>query len=45
MTQEQSPAGGDDAAKAIRFLAIKAAIFIGIPLAAAVIAALVIVLR
>lgn len=35
----------DDAARAIRFMVVKAAIFIGIPLVAALIAALVIVMR
>lgn len=34
-------AAGDDAAKAIRFMAIKAAIFILVPLLAAVVAVLV----
>ncbi len=41
----QQPKDRAEAAKAIRFLAIKAAIFIGIPLLAAVAAALAIVLR
>ncbi len=45
MQPNEQPAGDDDAAKAIRCLAIEAAIFIGIPLAAAVIAALTIGLR
>ena len=35
----------DDAAKALRFMLVKAAIFIGIPLVAAIAAALVIVWR
>ncbi len=45
MQPDDRPSGDDDAAKALRFMAIKAAIFIGIPLAAAAIAALAIVLR
>ena len=39
------PQPSDDAAKALRFLAVKAAIFVGIPMLAAVAAALVILLR
>lgn len=40
-----TPAPTDDAAKALRFMLVKAAIFIGIPLLAAVVAALVILFR
>ncbi len=43
---EEGPQSGDDgAAKALRFMLVKAAIFMGIPLAAAAIAAAVIVMR
>jgi hypothetical protein len=45
MSEPTDKSPGDDAGKALRFMAIKAAIFIGIPLAAAIIAALTIVLR
>ena len=43
--QHQTARDREEAAKAMRFLAIKAAIFIGIPLMAAAAAALAIVLR
>lgn len=42
---DPAPAKEDGAARAIRFMVIKAAIFIGIPMAAALVAALVIVMR
>ncbi len=35
----------DDAARALRFMLVKAAIFIGIPLVAAIVAALSVILR
>jgi hypothetical protein len=45
MQPDQKPAADADAARALRFMAIKAAIFIGIPLIAAAIAAVVILAR
>ena len=43
--EQRKPSSGNDAAQAVRFMLLKAAIFIGIPLAAALIAALTIILR
>ena len=43
--EQGKSASKDDAAQAVRFMLLKAAIFIGIPLVAALIAALTIILR
>lgn len=45
MVKEPSSPPNDDAAKAIRFMLVKAAIFIGIPLIAALVAAIVVLYR
>ena len=41
MPDEPANAGHDDAARAIRFLALKAGVYIGIPVIAAIVAVLV----
>jgi len=42
---DTKPEGGDDAACALRFMLVKTAIFIGVPMLAALAAALTIILR